>query len=206
MFYTIYKTTNIINGKFYIGKHKTKDLNDGYMGSGKLLRRAIDKHGINNFHKEILHICEDEDHMNLLESILVVPDSEINYNLCEGGQGGWGYINQELSDYMRSKRIENLNKTRNRDSISKATKHSSSTMRETHRHGKIRYNTFTGKSHSEEWKQQQSLIMREKQKGTKNSQYGTCWITNGHVNKKIKKDELNFWLESGYTKGRSTGS
>jgi hypothetical protein len=73
MYYTIYKTTNLINGKFYIGKHQTKNLNDDYIGSGKLLIRAVKKHGIENFHKEILFICESEKHMNLLEKILVVP-------------------------------------------------------------------------------------------------------------------------------------
>ncbi len=36
-YYTIYKITNIINGMIYIGKHQTKDVNDGYMGSGKHL-------------------------------------------------------------------------------------------------------------------------------------------------------------------------
>jgi hypothetical protein len=107
MFHIIYKTTNIINGKFYIGKHKTKDLNDGYVGSGKLLKRAINKYGIDNFHTEILHICRDEKHMNLLEKILVVPDPEINYNLCEGGMGDWGYLNRE---YWKEKRVEHNRK------------------------------------------------------------------------------------------------
>lgn len=202
MFYIIYKTTNLVNDKFYIGKHKTKDLNDDYLGSGKLLKRAIAKYGIDNFHKEILHVCKDEEHMNLLESILVVPDAETNYNLCEGGHGGWGYINRQLADVMRPKRINNLEKARTKDSIAKATAHASATMAATNRAGKIRYDTFTGKSHSEEWKQRQSSIMKEKQKGSKNSQYGTCWITNDKENKKIKHQDLNAWIEQGYRKGR----
>ena len=56
MFYTIYKITNKLDGKIYIGKHQTKDLNDGYMGSGKHLRYAQTKHGIDNFEKEPITI------------------------------------------------------------------------------------------------------------------------------------------------------
>lgn len=43
--YTIYKTTNKIDGKIYIGKHETQDLKDGYLGSGTHLKRAIKKYG-----------------------------------------------------------------------------------------------------------------------------------------------------------------
>ena len=63
MFYTVYKVTNKINGKFYIGTHKTKDLNDDYMGSEKYLKYAIKKHGIENFYKEILFIYDNPDNM-----------------------------------------------------------------------------------------------------------------------------------------------
>lgn len=93
MFYTIYKITNTINGKYYIGKHQTKDLDDGYMGSGKILRYAIRKHGIENFKKEILHVFDTEQEMNDKEKELVVI-SEETYNLCDGGHGGFGYINK----------------------------------------------------------------------------------------------------------------
>lgn len=61
MFYTIYKITNKANKKLYIGKHQTKGLNDDYMGSGKILRKAVEKYGSNYFVKEILHVFETED-------------------------------------------------------------------------------------------------------------------------------------------------
>lgn len=96
MKYTIYKTINKLNGKFYIGQHKTNNLNDDYLGSGKLLWNSINKHGRENFFKEILFVFDNEQEMNAKEAELVTEEfclREDTYNICPGGQGGWGYIN-----------------------------------------------------------------------------------------------------------------
>ena len=46
-------------------------------------------------------------------------------------------------------------------------------------------------------------MRRSKNIGQQNSQYGTCWITNGAENKKIRKEELDSWMELGYNRGRN---
>lgn len=88
MIYTIYKITNKINGKIYIGYHGTYNLDDGYMGSGKLIRRAIEKYGIENFTKEILSTHTTKEAAEAEEKRIVDRDftlREDTYNLSLGG-------------------------------------------------------------------------------------------------------------------------
>ena len=59
-FYTVYKTVNKTNRKYYIGKHITDDPYDGYLGSGKHLKRAIKKYGEESFQKFVLYIFDNE--------------------------------------------------------------------------------------------------------------------------------------------------
>lgn len=214
MFYTIYKTTNLLNGKFYIGKHQTNNLDDGYVGSGKLLRRAINKYGIENFSTVILEVYDEEWKMNLAEKILVVIDQDVSYNLCPGGHGGFGYINKNKLTYYGTeqhtinykiafkkgpKSLLNL-RTANAEFASTMDKNISNGLLNYYKNNK---SVWVGKNHTENTKLKLSLIKKGTQAGSKNSQYGTCWITNGIENKKIPKDDIDIWVALGYYKGRA---
>lgn len=203
MHYTIYKITNIINNKYYIGKHQTKNLNDGYMGSGKLLKRAITKYGIQNFAKEILFVFDNEQDMNAKEKELVVI-SEQTYNLCPGGQGGFGYINnlypngQWLGKPRSSatkQKLSHIGKQR-----TNALSNPSIRQKATEAHRKKYPNgAFYGKKHTEQTIQK---LKKSKNNGEKNSQYGTCWVTNDNQTLKVKKQFVDTWLNQGYRQGR----
>lgn len=92
--YYIYRITNKVNGKTYIGQHKYKMLNDSYMGSGKRLWEAYRKYGIENFEKQILVFnISKREHTDLLEKTFIASEREKVgikncYNLADGGNGG----------------------------------------------------------------------------------------------------------------------
>ena len=90
MYHYIYKIINNINNKYYLGKHSTNNLDNGYLGSGILLKKAITKYGKENFTKEILAYCDSESDCYELEE-LVATQIEVNnpmcYNITIGGTG-----------------------------------------------------------------------------------------------------------------------
>lgn len=91
-YHFVYKTTNLINKKFYIGKHSTSNLDDGYLGSGLILRSAILKYGKENFSREVLKFFDSSEEALTYEKILVTEEfcSRSNtYNLTPGGSGNW---------------------------------------------------------------------------------------------------------------------
>jgi hypothetical protein len=90
MVHLVYKIINKLNGHYYIGVHSTLDIDDGYMGSGTLMRRAIRKYGAGNFRREILFIYESREEAFIKEAELVNVDTLKDpncYNLVLGGKG-----------------------------------------------------------------------------------------------------------------------
>ena len=64
-FYFVYKTTNLVNGKFYIGKKISgENLAPTYLGSGVLINKAIAKYGVENFKREILEFCDSAEYLS----------------------------------------------------------------------------------------------------------------------------------------------
>ena len=99
MFGYIYKTTNLINGKIYVGQHKTDTFDKYYKGSGQLLTRAFKKYGKSNFACEVLATAETKEELNILETYWIAElntmDTLVGYNLTEGGEGTVGYVHTD---------------------------------------------------------------------------------------------------------------
>jgi hypothetical protein len=90
MYHYFYKITNKYNGKFYYGVHSTEDLNDGYMGSGSMIKRLYRKYGTDCFTKEILKFFDCEEKMFEYEQQIITEElvNDPNcYNLTTGGKG-----------------------------------------------------------------------------------------------------------------------
>lgn len=212
IYYTIYKVTNKISGKFYIGTHKTKNLDDGYMGSGKYLKRAIIKHGTENFEKEILFVFDTPEEMYAKEAEIVNEDflaEQNTYNLRIGGFGGFDYINQTMSPEVRRQRAKAGRDAANKNgAVQKAVKARALLNEDPSWSNAVKKrmsiarqgdgNGFFGKKHTEESKKKIGKA-NSKLIGSRNSQHGTRWIHSvvEQRSTKIKKEDPlpNGWIE-----------
>lgn len=89
-YHIVYKTTNKITNKIYVGLHSTNSINDKYLGSGWALKSAIKKYGRHNFKKEILYVFPTRKEARKKEALIV--DKEFckrldTYNIAVGGLG-----------------------------------------------------------------------------------------------------------------------
>lgn len=85
----LYKITNTVTGHFYYGCHSTRNVNDGYMGSGVLIKKAIEYYGVEHFTKEVLRECPSRKEMFRAERRLITSEVIKNkncYNLITGGK------------------------------------------------------------------------------------------------------------------------
>ena len=107
----IYKTTNLINGKIYIGQHKGESFDKRYLGSGKYLKCAIKKYGRNNFKCELLEYCESLEDLNDREIYYIKENKsqnkDIGYNIANGGNQI--SVTASIAEKISKKQKQNFN-------------------------------------------------------------------------------------------------
>jgi len=114
MYHIIYKITNLLNDKIYVGKqsYNTEVEYNNYFGGGKIIIRALKKHGVENFKKEILWFCSSSKGAYILESLIVNYEfilREDTYNLVPGGRGGTGKKHTDITKKKLSKATSGKN-------------------------------------------------------------------------------------------------
>lgn len=110
MYYYLYEIyvadeTSAFYNHYYYGKHSTKNLNDGYYGSGVFIKKHIGAKGKAGLRKTILSYYDSEDALNQAEYLLVQSKQDelgdLCLNLAEGGTGSWAYVNSILTDEQK---------------------------------------------------------------------------------------------------------
>lgn len=202
----IYKTTNLINGKIYVGQHRTDNLEDGYIGRG--IRRKINnnkrggfhnavfKYGYDNFKREILEFCcinnideREEYWINFLDS----SNRKIGYNLTK--KAGGGYINEEtylkLSKLYKGRKLS----VEQKEKISVANKGKSRPNTETQKlkisianTGKVRSENIKIKISNTLKNKYASLELIHPMKGRKHSEESKMKNRLAHLGKKASKE------------------
>jgi group I intron endonuclease len=212
-YHFIYKTTNLVNSKFYIGMHSTSNLNDGYIGSGKRLKRSIKKYGIENFKFEILEYCDSRELLAEREKYIVnqeMIDNVLCLNLKIGGIGGGIFTSEQakLGRKAANKTLELKYGPNFKSIISTNWRLDESIESKKNRLAKVskslkgRIGTFKNKKHLETSKNKISLSNKGKGIKEQNSGYNTCWINKDGCFKKITKNDIELYLNNGWLKGR----
>ena len=200
-FYILYKTTCIITENFYIGVHSTTNLEDGYLGSGKRLGNSIKKYGKENHYREILEFFDSKKEAfkrerEIVNEILISDKKCMNLN--RGGEGGWSSSMQSVNAKRSNIKRWSIKENRDKQSVKLTNQN-----KELHEKGILKSPNWSGKRHKQETKDKIGIANSLKQKGEKNSQYGTIWIWHKDFgNKKINKNCLESFISEGWVKGR----
>lgn len=190
MYGYIYKTTNLINNKIYIGQHVSEHFDTKYKGSGTILAKAIKKYGWNNFICEILCECSNMEELNIKEMEFIAKyDStnlEIGYNIKYGG------ANSPCPESIKRKISETQKLNPNRSMLGR--KHSEATKKQMSEASK-------GRAKSKEACEHMSIAKM----GNKNNHQcnkNRIWINDGNKELMISVLDFDKYANQNFVKGR----
>ena len=118
MYHFVYITVNAVNLNFYIGKHSAAVIDDHYLGSGYILKRAIKKYGRNNFYRLNLGFFDSEEEAFLMEKQIIanLPCREGCYNIGSGGEGGDNISNNpNKKDILKKMSLASIKNWKNQE-------------------------------------------------------------------------------------------
>jgi group I intron endonuclease len=210
----IYKTVNVLNGKFYVGQDSKN--NPEYLGSGTVLKRAIEKHGRNNFIKETLEVCSTQEELNEREKYWIkeTKAQELGYNIAEGGQGGNTYseeTKQKVSEFFKGRYVSPETVEKRKETRKKREQENPDRYKQTEERKKAIGDFHRGKEISEEQRQKNSERMKnftnyspeflemqngENRRGEKSPMWGTkaSEETRKKQSEAHKKNPVRYWL------------
>lgn len=169
--------------------HSTDNLEDGYIGSGKRLWNSINRYGKDKFKCVIIEFLPNRISLKEREKELVNEDilkDKMCMNLQPGGGGG--FINEEHRKKFHAaggRAVRKILANRHQEKMKTDQVYRNRVVT------KLKEcKTFLGKKHKDSSKKKIGEANSIKQKGESNSQFGTCWITNGVENKKIYKGDV----------------
>lgn len=177
----VYKTTNLINGKIYVGKASGYNCSSGsqYLGSGKLLRSAIAKYGKENFNRKTIDIASDKNDLCLKEIFWInfydARNRNLGYNIMPGGEGG-DAKGENSRNFGKTQTVEHKSKLGISRKGSKRSDETKIKMSEIHRGHAVTEESRRkmsvsrmGRKLSSEWKKKIGISVKKQ------------WATRGHT-------------------------
>ena len=202
-----YRTTNLINNRYYLGMHSTNRTDDGYLGSGKRLYYELNKYGRDNFKFKILKQFNSREELVQAEINLITEQDLKNPNCLNCKPGGQGGLSSEehRRKFLEGAKSTQFSHSKNPSHSAEKKKRSSEKMLQMWSEGKIpiRRGCFLqGEKHRPETIEKMKGHTR--QQGEKNSQYGKRWIYREDLQKSkaIHSSELEKYISLGWSLGR----
>ena len=190
----IYKTTNTVTGKIFVGSYSTNDLDDGFIGQGELFDLEVKKYGRRAFNKVILQQYRKPSDLGQLDSV-AVNEPYLDDPMLDALRDS-----DMLAREVRKGRLAGLfseEAAKNRQTYVNAVEQWDWMRR------LAKNNHFQATIEQRKATQRTTYQQIRHQEGKSNSQYGSRWATDGEVNRKVKKgDPIPYGFRHGRTQGK----